>query len=398
MTENDTKKSLMQYQLINELSLDLASTLELDQLLRRVVDVAIELIEAETASILLYDEGKKELHFRASTDSKNEAAMSGIVVPSESLAGWAALNRQPIIVNDVKEDKRYYKDVEDMLDYPVNSLIAVPLIAKAKLVGVLEVLNKKKGKFGLHEEETLQVLGAQAAIAIQNAQLFQQSDLIAELVHELRTPLTSICTISYLLQRDELPQNQRASLAKTIYQESTRLNEMASSFLDLARLESGRSSYYLSTFSINQLIKECVQIVHVRAEEAGVNITLEVRPSQPELTADRDKMKQVLLNLLNNAIKYNKAGGSVTLRTAAEEEMMIITVKDTGIGMAPEDLEHMFEKFYRTSRTEATSTGTGLGLFICDRIIRGHKGLITVESKVDIGSTFTITLPLNLKN
>jgi signal transduction histidine kinase len=398
MTDNETKRSLMQYQLIIELSLDLASTLELDQLLRRVVGVAIELIEAETASILLYDESRKELHFRASTDSKNEASMSGIIVPAESLAGWVAVNRQPIIVNNVKKDKRYFKDVEDMLDYPIRSLIAVPLIAKDKLVGVLEVLNRKKGRFGLHEEETLQVLGAQAAIAIQNAQLFQQSDLIAELVHELRTPLTSICTISYLLQRDELPQNQRTSLAKTIYQESTRLNDMASSFLDLARLESGRSSYYLSTFSIVQLIKECIQIVHVRAEEAGVNVAVDVRPGQLELTADRDKMKQVLLNLLYNAIKYNKPGGSVTLRAAVEQEKMVITIKDTGIGIAPEDLEHMFEKFYRTSRTETTSTGTGLGLFICDRIIRGHKGQITVESKVDIGSTFTITMPLNLKD
>jgi GAF domain-containing protein len=113
MTDNETKRSLMQYQLIIELSLDLASTLELDQLLRRVVGVAIELIEAETASILLYDESRKELHFRASTDSKNEASMSGIIVPAESLAGWVAVNRQPIIVNNVKKDKRYFKDVED---------------------------------------------------------------------------------------------------------------------------------------------------------------------------------------------------------------------------------------------------------------------------------------------
>jgi signal transduction histidine kinase len=145
-------------------------------------------------------------------------------------------------------------------------------------------------------------------------------------------------------------------------------------------------------------LKECIQIVHVRAEEAGVNVAVDVRPGQLELTADRDKMKQVLLNLLYNAIKYNKPGGSVTLRAAVEQEKMVITIKDTGIGIAPEDLEHMFEKFYRTSRTETTSTGTGLGLFICDRIIRGHKGQITVESKVDIGSTFTITMPLNLKD
>lgn len=396
MTDETITKSLMRYQLIIELSIDLASTLDLDHLLQRIVGVAVELVEGEASSILLYNDSRRELFFQASSDTRNEAAMRGIVIPAESLAGWVATNRQPVIVNDVQKDKRYFSRVEKTLETPVHNLIAVPLIAKDRLVGVLEVINKKHGKFGLRDEETLQVLSAQAAIAIQNAQLFQQSDLISELVHELRTPLASILTISYLLQRDELPVAQRSGLAKTIHQEAMRLNELATSFLDLARLESGRSSYYMSTFSISELIKEVIQIVHLRAVEANIDLSSETRPDLPPLTADRDKIKQVLLNLISNAIKYNKPEGSVVIRAGVEKDTMTISVQDSGIGIPPEDLQNLFEKYYRTRKTESTSKGTGLGLFISKRIIEGHRGVILVDSKVDEGTTFTVRLPLTM--
>src|SRR5512146_757308 len=141
------QRTLQTYHQLVGISRDLASTLDLNMLLRRIVTVAVDLCEAEAASILLFDENKQELIFQASTDVSNEEKMRGIVVPKDSIAGWVAVNRQAVNVAEVHRDQRFYREVEEQLNFPTSSLIAVPMIVKEKLVGVLEVLNQKEGAF-----------------------------------------------------------------------------------------------------------------------------------------------------------------------------------------------------------------------------------------------------------
>ena len=167
------------YRRLIDIARDLASTLDLDILLSRIVHAAAEISGAEAASILLYDDTSRQLYFQVSTNM-DESTRRGITVPLDgSIAGWIVNNRKPVRITNAHEDSRFYSNVEAVTGLTTQSLLGIPLVTKNKVVGVLEALNKHKGKFSDTDESMLLVLGAQAAVAIENARLFQQSDLIS---------------------------------------------------------------------------------------------------------------------------------------------------------------------------------------------------------------------------
>src|SRR5574338_378858 len=302
------------YRRLIDISRDLASTLDLDMLLSRIVHAAAEVSGAEAASILLYDDSARRLHFQVATNI-DEPTRRGLVVPIEkSIAGWVVTHQEPLRIANVHEDTRFFAEIEQTLGFATQSILGVPLITKNKVVGVLEALNKHGGKFADADESMLLVLGAQAAVAIENARLFQQSDLISEFVHELRTPLASLSTATYLLLRPEISQEQREQIVNNIHAETLRLNALASSFLDLARLESGRVQFRKTSFSLADLLYECKDVMTSKADEGHIQLRVESPEGLPVLEADRDKIKQVLLNLLSNGIKYNRPHGSILLK------------------------------------------------------------------------------------
>ncbi len=381
------------YRRLIDIARDLASTLDLDILLSRIVHAAAEVSGSEAASILLYDDASRQLYFQVSTNI-DEPTRRGIMVPLEgSIAGWIVNNRKPVRIADAQSDSRFFGDVIQTTGFATESILGVPLVTKNKIVGVLEALNKQRGKFTDADESMLLVLGAQAAVAIENARLFQQSDLISEFVHELRTPLSSLSTATYLLLRPEMSQDQRDQIVQSIHNETLRLNALASSFLDLARLESGRVQFRKTTFSIADLLYECKDVMSSKAEEERIQIRVESPDGLPVLEADRDKIKQVILNLVSNAIKYNRSNGTVTLRSETSESQMMISVQDTGLGIPEEAVPHLFTKFYRVREHESKASGTGLGLSICKQIVSGHGGRIEVKSKMGVGTMFMVHLP-----
>ncbi len=342
MLENYPKR-LERYKRLIEISRDLASTLELDPLLNRIIHAARDITDAEAASILLYDDTARELYFQAATNP--DPMMRGMVIPMDSIAGWIVTNREPVRISDVKKDTRYFKNVAQTLSFTTKSIIGVPLITKEKVVGVLEVLNKTSGEFSDTDEEMLTVLGAQAAIAIENTRLFQQSDLIAEFVHELRTPLASLSTATYLLLRPEISRDQAEQIITNIHQETIRLNALASSFLDLARLESGRVQFNKSTFPFQPVCEECKGVLVSKAEESRIAIEVKIPSDMAIVTGDRDKLKQVVMNLVSNAIKYNRPGGKVIITAGTDEKSWHFSISDTGYGIPREYHEKIFEKF-----------------------------------------------------
>lgn len=392
MAEIKTQRLDSYLQLI-DISRDLASTLDLDILLDRIVQAAADITNAEAASILLYDNTARQLYFQVATNM-DEPTMRGLVVPLEgSIAGWIVTNQKPLRIDDAHEDARHFGDIEQTTGFPIQSILGIPLITKNKVVGVLEALNKKQDDFTSGDENLLTVLGAQAAVAIENARLFQQSDLISEFVHELRTPLASLSTATYLLLRPEMSREQQEQIVNNIHNETLRLNSLASSFLDLARLESGRVRFRKSTFDVMDLLHECSDVMESKAKEDNIQIRV-IHPEGPTLLeADRDKIKQVILNLLSNAIKYNRPNGSIILKTEPQESKMIISVQDTGVGIPEDAVGHIFEKFYRVRENEARVSGTGLGLSICKQIVQGHGGTIEIKSKIGIGTNILIGLP-----
>jgi signal transduction histidine kinase len=392
MITNDQK--LENYRRLLEITRDLASTLDLDTLLYRIVKIAADISGAEEASILLYDDAARQLHFQVATNM-DLPTLRGLDVPLEgSIAGWIVTNREAVRIGDVQDDARYFDGVENATSFNTKSILGVPLITKDKVVGVLETLNKKNGNFTDVDEELLLVLGAQAAVAIENTRLFQQSDLISEFVHELRTPLASLSTATYLLLRPEISPQQHEQIVNNIHSETLRLSALASSFLDLSRLESGRVQFKYENFSVEKLFRQCRDVMQSKAEEKNIQVSLDVQENLPNLEADPNKIKQVILNLLSNAIKYNRPGGTVTLRACVEKNQMKITVQDTGYGIPEEAMPHLFKKFFRVHETENKVAGTGLGLSISKQIVQGHRGSIEVKSKSGKGTSFIIRLPL----
>ncbi len=395
MTDAEQTPLIERYQRLLELSLDLASTLELKTLLNRIVHAAADLCHAEAASILLYDENKEELYFEAASNL-DTPLMRGLVVPVESsIAGWILREKQAVMIDDVQKDPRHFGQIADTTKIQTHSLLGVPLFAKDKVIGVLEAINKLSGRFSEDDQGLLMALGAQAAVAIENARLFQQSDLISDLVHELRTPLTSLNAITHLILLPDMEDEKRYQYIRTMQGEIMRLADMASAFLDLARLESGRSTFHIEPADIPNLLKECASVMRLKISDKEQTFNVAIQEDIPLCHLDRDKIKQVTLNLLNNASNYTPAGGEITLTAASSPDEVIIRIQDTGRGISPESLPFIYDKFYRVPGSERSSQGTGLGLSICKQIIEAHRGRIEVESRPGSGSTFSVHLPLS---
>lgn len=401
MSEHGDAFLIRRYQRLMALTSDLPTTLELDELLGRISHSAAELCQAQAASILLYDEGREELFF-AYTTNLDEVTLRGVTVPVVgSIAGWVVSNRRPLNVARAAQDPRHYKSIDRLTHLTTDSLLGVPLIARDQVVGVLEVLNKLDGEFDQDDEELLVTLGAQAAVAIQNARLFHQSDLVAEMIHELRAPLGSLITAVNLLDNPQVEPELRKEIARIIQDEAQRLNEMTTSFLDLARLESGRARFEACLFPLEPLLRDCIRLATPRAAEREISIDLQLPPDLPRLKADRSMLKQVMLNLLSNATKYNRHAGHIMVRASVQPspyslggmEMQIV-VADSGMGIAPEAQARLFQRFYRVPGVERSIQGTGLGLLICKRIVEAHAGRIEMSSGPGSGTEFRVSIPL----
>jgi signal transduction histidine kinase len=292
----------------------------------------------------------------------------------------------------------YAKDYGDFLSLPgieIKSLLIVPVTSKGAQIGVLNVVNKKFGVFAQLDQEILVSFTDQAANFIDNSYRFLQSDIVTELVHELRTPLASLNTALYLLQRSDLSDERREQISQMIHTEFNRLSELTTSFLDYAYLKSGRAKFKPTQFDLTQLINESVDIVQMQLDGKGLTISLDT-PTEPLLiTADKDKIKQVIINLLSNAMKYNYPGGYIKITSNVTSVDISFSIQDNGQGIPPEYLPRLFERFYRVPTTERQIQGSGLGLSISKHIVEAHNGKIVVSSTLGQGSTFTVHLPIN---
>ena len=380
-----------------EIGQTLTSTLDLNKLLHRIVEAGRELTGSEGVSIMLVEPVSGELRFRAAS---NEAAtgLADVAVPLEgSLAGWIITHSSPVLVTDVNRDPRWHARVDQQTDFSTHSLLGMPLIARGKTIGVLEAVNKQSGAFTADDQSTLQWLAALASVAIVNARLFEQSDHVSELVHELRTPLTALMAASQLLARPELGEPIRRELASTLQRETERLSSLTTSFLDMVRLEAGRMPFAIERFDPGALILECLAVLRPQADQQSLALSAQVPPDLPALETDRGKLKQVLLNLLTNALKYNRPGGRVDVSVEARGGRLHVRVADTGPGIPPEAQPHIFQRFYRVRDSEGFSTGTGLGLAVTRRIVEALGGSIGFTSELGTGTTFNFDLPLVMK-
>jgi signal transduction histidine kinase len=394
---NEARKLLARYELIIQLSQELSSTLDTTTLLHRIVKAAAEVTDSEAASILLLDPASGELRFEMASNMTSLEFERFVVPVDGSIAGWVVTHGAPRLIDNVNEEPSFFRNVDDTTQFHTRTLLAVPLRShQGKVIGCLEALNKRAGEhYDQDDVRLLTMFALHAAVAIENARLFLQSDFMSEMVHELRTPLVALKTSVSLLRRAELPQDRRVDIVQTMNGEIERLMRLASEYLDLARLESGRSKMEMADVPLADLVAECVNVVQPQAAERGIEIKFIQQPLV--VRADRGKVKQVLLNLLTNAVKYNREAGviDVSLQHASQPQAAYgqVAVADTGYGISKENQRYMFQKFYRVADTAGFTQGTGLGLAIARHIIEAHGGNIWLESEPGIGSTFFFTLP-----
>jgi signal transduction histidine kinase len=388
---------IQRYERIIQISQHLTSTLDTQTLLRRIVHAAAEVTDSEAASILLLDTASGELRFEMASNMQTQDFERFIVPLDNSLAGWVVTHGEPLVVDDVRNEPRFFREVDEETEFKTHNLLALPLRShRGAVIGCLEVLNKRDGKrYEDDDLKLLSMLSLHAAIAIENSRLFLQSDFIAEAMHELRNPLASLRTSAALLKRPNLPDEKRIEIIDMLDSEIQRLTQLASEYLDLARLESGRTQLSISDVMLDKLIGECIDVVKSHASERDIRIHW--LPEKFVVRADRGKVKQVLLNLLSNAVKYNRTGGEIHVRTILsmndDKAFVQISVADTGYGISKENQRNMFQKFYRSPDTSGFTQGTGLGLAIARHIVEAHGGSIWLESDAGVGSLFAFTLP-----
>lgn len=378
-----------------EVSRALNSTLDLGVLLQSIIEVAKELTDTEAASILLLDKRTGELYFEASTSDK-QAEIERIAVPLDgSVAGWIVRNAETLVIDNTQADARHYNEVDKLLSFQTHSILGVPLKVKQETIGVLEVINKcDQANFTEEDVYTLNTLSSQAAIAIENARLFEQSDQLADVIHEFRSPITSVIGFSQLmLMKPDMSQADLQKGLESINREATRLSQMINDFLDLTQLETGRTRMELTNVNLQMVAEEVVDMFHPQALEQDIKLSLAIRNSIPEIRGDGDRLKQVMVNLVDNAIKYTMRGGMVNLALSCNDVRVQISVTDSGPGIPPDELELVFDKFYRVPLDdEDYIVGSGLGLPIAKRIVEAHGGDIWVESEVGKGSSFSFSL------
>jgi len=370
------------------------STLQLKRVLENLMQVATELTDTEASSILLLDKKTGELYFEAATGSKS-AEVARIRVPLDSIGGTVISEGQPLLIPDVRQDPRWTPTVDAQTQFETRSILGVPLKLRGEVIGAVEVLNKRgDAPFNEADVRALTILANQSAIAIENARLFEQRDYLSDIAHELRAPLTAISGYSQILLDEPADGEMTHEFIQIIYDESRRMGDLVNNFLDLARMESGRAELKKAATRVGDIVDQVAAIMQPTADQREITIETDVPPGIPIVQADDRRLKQVLLNLVGNAIKYNKEGGQVLVSVRVEEAYLRVAVRDTGVGIEPEDLEHIGEKFFRVRGASEETLGTGLGLTIARQIVEAHGGQMAIESTYGQGSTFSFTLPI----
>lgn len=394
MTHSSTEAArlIADYERILEIGRQINSTLEHRSLLQQIMSAVTEILDTEAASIMLLDPVTGELRFEIASNI-NPATMKELIIPIEgSIAGWIVTHGESRVIEDVASEPEHFGKVDTAIQFKTRNLLGVPLRTHKKVIGVLQAVNKRSGKFTEHDISTLTMLASQAGIAIENARMFRQSDFIAEMVHELRAPLAALKASLSLLARPNLPDDKRQDIHRLLGSETDRLIRLTTDFLDLAQLESGRTRLDIQPFELYGLIAESVDIV--RQQAADKNVVIHVPEGEMLIEGDRGKLKQVLLNLLTNAVKYNRPDGEISVNVQSGSGDVLVAVSDTGYGVSEENQKQMFQKFFRAADTSGFTQGTGLGLAITKHIVEAHGGQIWLESELNVGSTFYMRIPV----
>ncbi|MGB6375159.1 MAG: ATP-binding protein [Syntrophobacteria bacterium] len=409
-------RSVEELKALGEVSQAVSSTLDLQKVLATIVAHAADLSGAESGAIYEFNEPSEEFQLRATHRMSEEliqAIREGGVKLGETALGWAGVNREAVQIPDILEEPTYPTS-EIMKQEGFRALLAVPLFREDRLIGGLVVRRRAPGQFQKETVDLLQTFATQSALAIQNARLFREieakgreleiaskhkSDFLANMSHELRTPLNAILGYTELILDKiygDVPENIQEVLER-VEKNGRHLLGLINDVLDLSKIEAGQLVLSLDDYSMKEVVHTVFTSVESLAAEKNLELKVSVAPEVAQGKGDHQRISQVFLNLVGNAIKFTEAG-EVRVEATASDDTFVISVSDTGPGLSEADQQMIFEEFHQVDGSSTRKKGgTGLGLSIARRIVEMHGGRIWVESTEGKGSTFWFTLPVRVE-
>ena len=384
----------------------LGSSLEVDQAFGAFIRELRGLIEFDRVTIVLVEAGRAEVM---------AAAGRGIdtVFPPGS-----ARPVKGSVLEEVLEGKLVYRSAmapgrypeeEDLVELGLHSRVLAPLQVGPRTIGMLGLVRAEQDAFSPDEVELVALLGRLVATAVQNIRSYEaerstadelrrlsalRADFVSVVSHELRSPMAAVIGAARTLQGRwrELSADQRQSFLALIGDETSRLANLISDVLDTSRIEAGTFSFTFSDVDLAELLRDVVAAAELAQDEVRLNT--EVSAALPRVRGDRERLRQVIQNLIDNAVKYSAAGGEVRVSAATYDGRIRVDVQDHGPGIPLEDQKLIFEKFGRSTAGGGAKPGSGLGLFIARSIVEAHGGLLEVESSPREGAVFTLELPV----
>lgn len=395
---------------IVKISQILNSTLSLEPLLQIIIQSATELTNTDACSIMLIDKNTGELRFSEATGGLNDALKKATVPLNNSIGGWVIRHNRPLLIRDAKNDPRWHGDVDDSTNFDTRSILGVPLKVRDKIIGVLEVVNKKTEE-GFNEDD-IQIattLSAHAATAIENARLLDElqqayrtlaevdrikGDFVSIASHELRTPLAVILGYATFL-RDNVT-GQASEQLDIVLSSAMRLRALIDDMVNLRHIQADEVQLQRSIFSFKELVldvvKEFSQLIAGKQQSLTTKFVPDSNPLN--IDADRQKVYLIVANLISNAVKFTGEEGRIHINVELRDHKYWVDVIDTGIGIPKEKFDLIFDQFYQVEPSLTRKyQGMGLGLSIAKGMVEVHKGRIWVESVVGKGCKFSFFLP-----
>ncbi len=424
---SDTKQRASELSTVNNISKALASQLNPNELIQFVGDQLRDLFKANIVYLALLNQKTKVINFPYQYGDDMTPIKLG-----EGLTSKIISTGEPLLINKNIQELRYKLGVEKV-GIPASSYLGVPIPVGDKIIGVLSVQSTEhENSFNEDDQRLLSTIASSVGVALRNAQLFEdveqakreaekaskvaekaneaKSAFLSTVSHELRTPLTSVLGFAKIINKrlnDKIfpivdqsdPKtgktvNQISENLQVVISEGERLTHLINDVLDLAKIEAGRMEWSQENVSLAEVAERAIAATTSLFEQKEIKLVKKIDPNVSDIIGDADKLIQVVINLFSNAVKFTEKG-NVTCSVSQKNNEVVVSISDTGIGIAPEDYGAVFEQFKQVGGDTLTDKpkGTGLGLPICKEIVEHQGGRIWVESKVGKGSTFSFSLP-----
>jgi signal transduction histidine kinase len=385
----------------------LGSSLELETAFNAFVRELRGLVPFERTALVLVEDGDVARTIATAGRGANQVFPPGTTGPLHGSVLDRVLAGEIVLRDDLAQAQ--YPEDSHLLDLGLHSELIAPLLVGARPIGMISLSRTEANAFSTEEVELVSLLGRLVATAVQNMRAYDaerttvdelrrlsalRADFVSLVSHELRSPMAAVIGAARTLQDRwrTLNPDQREAFLALIADETNRLAALIGDVLDTSRIEAGTFSYSFTDVDLGRLVEDAVATAAVGQDE--VRVLSSVSGSLPRIRGDRERLRQVLANLIDNAVKYSPAGDAVRVSVGSDNGRVRITVRDHGPGIPHDQQRLIFEKFGRADVAGGSKPGTGLGLFIARSIAEAHGGTLDVDSRPDEGATFTLTLPV----